>query len=309
MAFHAIVSKAILLVLNVVFVGMGGAFIFAGIVVRGSPWSDILSANVASTVGLIGTLAIVAGAVFCAIACAGVCGALCRNKCLLVTYAIFVFLAMALFVTAAVLAFESMSIAASWTDAAFPATTSETDVATGFDQAYCYAEAGRLCTSASAHDALAVFLPDVAATISTLAFDAGVDMNATAGVAGFCHKASMSDELARLLPSEYTKACDACVAAGSVYTKYSAIFQWANAQCPLTVQSSTFCGHLLLTNQQVSGGSDPYATCRPVVLALWKSTSKSLAIASVVLAIVALILVAVSCQVGGALSATPFSKA
>ncbi|KAF0718522.1 Aste57867_1624 [Aphanomyces stellatus] len=303
-------SKIILVVLNLVFIAAGGVFIYIGVSVGGSQWSDILSSGTSTAVSTFGTLAIATGAGICAIACFGFFGALCRNKCLLTIYSIFVFLAMVLFIAAAVLAFGSASTANDWINKSFPAVQNENDVAEGFNQAYCYAQAGRLCTSASAKDALAVFLPNSAATITTVATQAGIDMTEATGVLGFCKNVqAKAGALASMLPAEYKKACDACQTVGDKYGNYKAIFSWADAKCPLNTKTSLFCGQFLMTNKQASVFTGaPYESCRPAVLDMWKSTSKNIAIGSTVLAVVALVVMFVACQAGKS-PADEYSKA
>ncbi|OQS05523.1 hypothetical protein THRCLA_02367 [Thraustotheca clavata] len=302
MALTNTCSKVILIVLNLAFIVAGALFIYYGLNIKNNGWTDIFQGNVSKS-GL-DTAIIAFGALVIAIALFGFLGAACRNKCLLVIYSIFVFIAMALFIVIAVVFFLSAHTAKSWADQSYPADTNEPDLAIGFDQVYCYAQGANLCMSYSATAALKAFYPgSESATILTVASLLKINVTEKTGVVGFCSNVDKQLAAASVpnvkMPQQYTDACDACRNVSSKYSNYKSIFEWANDECPLTTTAATWCGQFILNGKQGDAYSAaPYYDCRPRILDLWRSLSNAVAIASTVLAIVALILLFMACSAG-----------
>ncbi|KDO31004.1 hypothetical protein SPRG_04192 [Saprolegnia parasitica CBS 223.65] len=67
----------------------------------------------------------------------GLVGAIKRQKCLLYTYAFFVFVALVVFVLIMITGFAGTSTVNKWDDATFPADDAETSVAEAFDSTFC----------------------------------------------------------------------------------------------------------------------------------------------------------------------------
>ncbi|KAG9410449.1 hypothetical protein AC1031_018489 [Aphanomyces cochlioides] len=315
MALSSTLSKIILVILNLAFIAAGALFIYAGVSVGGGHWSDVFSDATYTSLNNFGHMLIAFGCVVCAIALCGFFGAFCRSKCLLTIYSVFVFLGMAVFIVAAVFAFGSASTAKDWAGKSFPADPKESDLAKGFNEVYCYAEAARLCTTASGSEAIAFFLSDsAAATFTTAATAAGIDMTAKTGVVGFC--ASVDSKLgtiASTLSSEYKTLCSTCNSVNEKYGDYSGFFDWAQEKCPLTTATGAYCGKFIASGSQPSSSdfftAAPYGTCRTAVFDLWKSTSNKIAIGSTVLAVVALVLLFMSCQAARNEDGGDYSKA
>ncbi|EQC34481.1 hypothetical protein SDRG_07809 [Saprolegnia diclina VS20] len=302
MALTNTCSKVILVLLNLAFIAAGAVFIYYGLNVKNNGWTDIFQGNVSK--GGLDTGVIAFGAVVIAIALFGFLGALCRNKCLLVLYSIFVFLAMAIFILLAVLFFLSASTANKWAGEAYPADAeNEPDLAIGFDKVYCYAQAANLCMTSSATAAINAFYPSGAAAILSVASLIKVNVSEPTGINGFCN--SVDKQLAAVsipnvkMPSEYTEVCKTCKEVASKYEAYKSIFEWTNEQCPLSVTSAAWCGQFLLSKKEGDAyNGAPYKDCRPKILDLWKSLSNKVAIGSTILAVVSLILLFMACSAG-----------
>ncbi|KDO34309.1 hypothetical protein SPRG_19123 [Saprolegnia parasitica CBS 223.65] len=302
MALTNTCSKIILVLLNLAFIAAGAVFIYYGLDVKHNGWTDIFQGNVSKN-GL-DTGVIAFGAVVIGIALFGFLGALCRNKCLLVLYSIFVFVAMAIFILLAVLFFLSASTASKWAGEAYPADAeNEPDLAIGFDKVYCYAQAANLCMTSSATSAINAFYPSGAATILAVASLIKVNVSEPTGINGFC--TSVDKQLAAVsipnvkMPSEYTEVCKACKEVASKYDAYKAIFEWTNEQCPLTATSAVWCGQFILSKKEGDAYKGaPYQECRPKILDLWKSLSNKVAIGSTILAVVSLVLLFMACSAG-----------
>ncbi|KAH9116156.1 hypothetical protein LEN26_012926 [Aphanomyces euteiches] len=186
MSIPATWSKAILIVLNLAFLAVGTLLIYSGSAIGSGLWTEVYSDATYASLNSFGNILIGFVSTICWIALFGLFGVFCRSKCLLFVYGFFVFVGMAIFIIAAVLAFGSASKAKNWAAKSYPADPNEVDVAKGFNQVYCYAEAGRLCTTASGNDAIAFFLSGTAAsTFITAATAAGVDLTSKTGVVGF----------------------------------------------------------------------------------------------------------------------------
>ncbi|OQR90829.1 hypothetical protein ACHHYP_05204 [Achlya hypogyna] len=303
MALTNTCSKAILIVLNLAFIAAGAVFIYYGLNVKNNGWTDIFQGNVSK--GSLDTGVIAFGAVVIAIALFGFLGALCRNKCLLVLYSIFVFLAMAVFILLAVIFFLSASTANKWANEAYPADAeNEPDLAAGFDEVYCYAQAANLCMTSSATDALTAFYPGAGAqSILSVATLLKINVTAPTGINGFCK--AVDNQLAAVplpnvkMPSQFTDVCNKCKEVETKYSAYKSIFEWTNEQCPLSTTSALWCGQFLINNKAGDAYvGAPYKECRPQLLSLWKSLSNKVAIGSTVLAVVSLILLFMACSAG-----------
>ncbi|KAF0750165.1 hypothetical protein AaE_006807 [Aphanomyces astaci] len=294
MAIPTTLSKIILVGLNILFIAAGALLIYVGASFKGNHWSDVFSAATATSVNSLGLYTLIFGIVVVAIACLGLFGALCRNKILLTVYAVFVFLALAVFTAFAVLTFISASTASKWNAAEFPAATEESQVASSLNEVYCYAQGARLCTLASPREAFKTFVPALADTIvgvSTL-LKINVDKQVAAlGVVGAT--------AAKALPSQYKQVCETCADVDKKYSNYKSIFEFAEEKCPLNPTTATFCGNFLLSKTQTNVyKSAPYEVCRPAILDLWRSMSMKLAIGSTVAAAISLILLFFACAAG-----------
>ncbi|KAG9414552.1 hypothetical protein AC1031_007959 [Aphanomyces cochlioides] len=302
MSIPATWSKVILVVLNLAFLAAGSLLIYSGSAVGSGHWTEVYSDATYASLNTFGHILIGFGSTICWIALFGLFGVFCRSKCLLLVYGFFVFVGMAIFIVAAVLAFGSASTAKNWAAKSYPADLKEVDVAKGFNQVYCYAEAGRLCTTASGSDVIAFFLSGTAAsTFITAATAAGVDLTSNTGVVGFCK--SVDDKLGSLassLPSEYKTMCSTCASVKDKYGDYAGFFDWAEEKCALTATSTAYCGKYIVSGSQPSSSDyftgAPYSSCRPAVYDLWKSTANKIATGSTILAIIALVVLIMSCQ-------------
>ncbi|CAK4069069.1 unnamed protein product [Aphanomyces euteiches] len=308
MAIPTTCSKIILVVLNLIFVAAGALLIYIGTAFKGSQWTEVLSTAVPSTVDKIGLYIIIFGCLVCVIACFGFFGALCRSRGLLTVYSFFVFVAFAIFTAGAVVAFISASTASKWNSNAFPADDKETSVATGLNQVYCYTQGARLCTTASASEAFAAFVPDQATTIVAAAKLLQIDVEAKTGVNGFCSQVDKQITAlgaagalaAQQLPSAYKQACTTCADVQTKYGQYKSIFEWTEKKCALTTTTALYCGKFLLTSKQPSDvyKDAPYEQCRPALLDLWRSYSTQIAVGCTVTAVVALFLIFIACEAG-----------
>ncbi|ETW05684.1 hypothetical protein H310_03403 [Aphanomyces invadans] len=307
MAIPTTLSKIVLVALNVVFIAAGALLIYIGVSFKGNQWSDVFSAATATPLNSLGLYTLIFGSVVVGIASLGIFGALCRNKVLLSIYAVFVFIALAVFSAFAVLTFMSASTASKWTAAQFPAATEETQVATSLNEVYCYAQGARLCTSASARDAFKAFVPALADTIVTVSTLLQINVDEKTGINGFCNQVdkqvaalgAVGATAAKSLPAQYKQVCDTCADVKNKYGDFQSIFDFAEEKCPLNPTTATFCGNFLLSKTQTNVfKSAPYEVCRPAILDLWHSVSMKLAIGSTIAAVVALILLFFACAAG-----------
>ncbi|CAK4623431.1 hypothetical protein LEN26_010241 [Aphanomyces euteiches] len=293
------IAIAVLVLLNLAFIAGGSLAIYFGAAVRAGHWSDIFTAQGVSGANAATVTAIAFGVVVILIALSGFLGAMLKNRCLLMTYAIFVMFAMLLFIAIAVVGFVASNVAKKWADTKFPAEASENDVANGFNQAYCYAEGVRFCTSATAAEALAMFLPESTSSVVQILNAASIDASKVKGLVGLCHDVdSIAGGLSTKLPSRYATACSTCKDVAAKYGEYKPIYEWANEECPLTATSATWCVAFLTT--QVRGNvylGAPYQACRPAVLDLWKSYGSSVGIAGIVLTAISIVLMFFACHI------------
>ncbi|RHZ31971.1 hypothetical protein DYB31_006028 [Aphanomyces astaci] len=307
MAIPTTLSKIILVGLNILFIAAGALLIYVGVSFKGNHWSDVFSAATATSVNSLGLYTLIFGIVVVAIACLGLFGALCRNKILLTVYAVFVFLALAVFTAFAVLAFISASTASKWNAAEFPAATEESQVASSLNEVYCYAQGARLCTLASPREAFKTFVPALADTIVGVSTLLKINVDETTGINGFCLQVDkqvaalgvVGATAAKALPSQYKQVCETCADVDKKYSNYKSIFEFAEEKCPLNPTTATFCGNFLLSKTQTNVyKSAPYEVCRPAILDLWHSMSMKLAIGSTVAAAISLILLFFACAAG-----------
>ncbi|CAK4093380.1 unnamed protein product [Aphanomyces euteiches] len=293
------IAKTVLIILNLAFIVAGALLIYFGVALHSGHWADVFTSQGVSGANSTAAVAIAFGVIVILIALCGFAGAICKNRCLLVTYSIFVVIAMLIFIALAIIGFVAANVAKNWAAKSYPADPSETDVATGFNQAYCYAEGARFCTTASAQEALAAFFPTSSSVIITAVSTVGVNVSKPTGLVGFCQEVdSKAGALKSSLPSQFTTACSTCNDVASKYGDYKSIYEWANDKCPLTASSATWCGSFLLSNVQNDAYvGAPYQACRPAVLDLWKSYGNKVGIAGVILTVVSIVLIFFACHI------------
>ncbi|KAF0718525.1 Aste57867_1627 [Aphanomyces stellatus] len=295
---HAI-SKGVLILLNLAFIVGGGLLIYLGASIRGGHWNNVYESGPSVTdANSAASIVIGLGAIIVLIAFFGFAGAVCKNRCFLTLYSIFVVIALLIFLLIGILGFVAAGGAKSWAAKAYPASDGEVKVAGGFNEAYCYAQAARFCTAATAKEALAALLPSSGAAIASVASTGGVSVTEPTGIVGFCKSVdAKASTLAPLLPSEYKKACAACKDV-SKYDEYKDILDWANDKCPINAVTSVWCGNFILTNTpgDVYVGA-PYMQCRDPILDIWRRIGNNVGIGGIVLTVVALVLVVMACRI------------
>ncbi|OQS04624.1 hypothetical protein THRCLA_03156 [Thraustotheca clavata] len=287
------VSKYTLIVLNIGFVVAGALLIYIGATNTGG-WTDVFNpATNAATVSVF-HLVLAFGILVLLIALMGLFGAMKRSKCLLYTYALFVFIALVIFVLIMITGFTSASTANKWDDATFPAENAETSVAEAFDTAYCSVLVDHYCVSGSVSDAMSIFSSTSASAAATIIKLFNLNADERVGFKNLCASLNTTskDSLGTVNVETFNATCTACKQAGSV--DFSSLYDWAQDHCPLTTSSATWCVNYLNTKNYASPDV-VYTKCRPAVLDLFKKFANKIAIGSLVFSCVSLILLIMAC--------------
>lgn len=172
-----------------------------------------------------------------------------------------------------------------WQNRSYP-NEEETQLAKDFNDAYCDAQALGLCYSTEP-------VADLVKNSALLPSDIASQIESLANVLGDLSAEQLCDipVLKSFFP-QIAGVCDQC----TEYEKYSSLLTWANGQCPLTPEVSSYCAWELLNTGGPTNVS-PYEECRPVLLNKWRAYSLALAVPTTILVVVILISMVIACQI------------
>ncbi|OQS04623.1 hypothetical protein THRCLA_03158 [Thraustotheca clavata] len=280
-------SKFTLIVLNIGFVVAGALLIYIGAAFSGG-WSTVLAAASNAASASVFHLVLAFGVLVLVIAFMGLMGALKRQKCLLYTYAVFVFIALVIFLIIMITGFSGASTANKWSDASYPAESAETSVGEAFDSAYCGVMVDHYCVAGSVTEAISLFSPSASSSVATIIKELGLNANDRVGLKKLCTSLN-STTVGSIVESSVTSLktiCSACQQAGQV--DFSSLYDWAQDNCALTSVSAAWCVSYLNTNKYPTPDT-VYPECRPSVLDLFKKFANKVAITALVFSCAALI--------------------
>lgn len=275
-------STIVLVVVNCVLLAGGVLVLVVTLRVRGTGWVDVVRSYFSSTDTILTTIEVVASIVI-ALAALGSVAALCRWRAGLLLYSLVMFVLLIAFAVLAVAAFLLRGKANNWEEKTYPATDDEMSVKREFDSIYCAAQGEYICNSLTIADAIAMFAPQLNSS-TLLASFSGVK-----GINSLCD--TFLNQVVDL-----KAVCDGCAVA-SEFKNLSAIFDWANDQCPRTQATLLWCGTLLSTGSanNIAVGTAPYTECRVEFLDLVKSTALYLGLGSIFVSVGALLVIIFSC--------------
>ena len=276
------VSLLLLISINV-FLALGGSLIlYVAVFIRHTGWVKVVQVYWSPINGIVTVFICVAGVIM-GMAVLGTVAALCRWRAGLYYYSIFVVLATLLCILVGVCGFIFCSKFAGWKDDTYPASTSEADVKTGFDEVYCYAQGVYICNEGSISDALRMFAPALNASVSSQF------TNVPGGVNALCTSFLNDHE-------ELIDVCNGCEKART-FQRFSSVLEWSNNKCPRGSSTLSWCGEFFLDGNatNITTGTAPYTECRNAFLDLVSNYFLYLAIGSVIVIVGSVAVVIMSC--------------
>jgi hypothetical protein len=276
------ISQLLLIAINAFLFG-AGIFVFVfGARVDGSGWIEVLKEYV-SEVETVLTAVKAFGIIIICVALLGFLAVFLKKKFLLLIYSYGISFVLVILLILAIGSFVFKSAAGEWNNKSYPAEDKEKNFAEKFDTFFCASQGAYICNTATLQEAFGIFLPDVNFdNISNL-------LNGVKGVNGMC-------DTYRELITSIEPICAACDVARS-FKDLEEILNWANEQCPRTPAKLTWCGQFLITQKFDSIiGVEPYPECRPKFLGLIISSSRTLAIITLLTAAAATIVIFLSCR-------------
>jgi hypothetical protein len=267
----AALAKVILMLVNMAFMVAGCLLIYFSNRVKKSGWLDAFDGGDNVWLGKSTFLAVlIIGAIVIATAFVGCFGAWLRNHLFLTIYAILLFGALVFFVILLIGANSTKSKVTGWEYKNFPADDSENKVAQNLNKMYCFAQVPYYCSEASIMDVVKIFRKD---TSKYQQYFGQGQSNITA----VCALGNT--------PSDLNTICDICSEINK-YTRYTSVLDWANSECPRTVENQAWCGLKLATNNvTIVDKGAPYGQCRTAFLDLVKTWSGAVFVVCLIAAI------------------------
>lgn len=265
-------SKASIILVNMLLVGVGGILVYIGILFTTSGWLDIFRDYSGWLQETTFWLLLGFGMLVIVFALIGCLAAFMENRCVLRTYSACIGTMLVLFLLISIAALYSSSTAKDWREAAYPANDAEVSAGLNFDKVYCYSQFSYYCHDGNVTETFQNFFPRILV---------GSIFNQASGLLDVCARIGNQSNIPQL-----QRVCDSC-RASTEYQSYDKIYQWTLEECPATnastIEPLEWCSKFIATGSAPGDtfNGAPYGICRSAILSFWENSALTFGLSTI----------------------------